>query len=159
MMSGCAAIAQAADSGQISALPFADSDNPNCTSVYATGTGRTVIDCPAGKAFDFCMTRDLVDKAGLITGKVEYFSSSKDNTPHPHDSDSLVLYASETITTVNGTLEFQESGVFNTKTKEFAVINTLMSGSGQFEGYSGKLMVVGYGTNDGEVLWTGKLCQ
>jgi hypothetical protein len=64
--------------------------------------------------------------------------------PHPHDADTSVTAAPATITTTDGVLKLEEHGLFNTKSLEFAGIATVTGGTGKFEGYSGRLMALGY---------------
>ena len=49
-------------------------DRGNCQAVDATAEPRAVVDCPADQGFDFCFTRELTDKAGVIIGRLEVFS-------------------------------------------------------------------------------------
>ena len=125
--------------------------------MYAVTAARTVVDCPAGKGYDFCFTRELKDRANLISGKMAYFSGTMKSVPHPHNADTSVIAAPVTITTADGVLELEEAGVFNTKSLEFAAISTVTGGRGKFKGYSGKLITLGYAK--GNSVWLGTLCR
>lgn len=137
--------------------PLGDAEEPSCQAVYAVASARTVVDCPPEKGFDFCFTRELADQTNLITGQMAYFSGAMKSVDHPHDADTTVIAAPVTITTADGVLELEEHALFNSKTLEFAGIETVTGGTGKFEGYSGKLMDVGYAKGKG--VWMGTLCR
>lgn len=137
--------------------PLGSPENPNCRAVYAVGEVRKVVKCPAGTSFDFCFTRNLVDRGDLITGQLEYFSDPSKGAVHPHDPDTALTFAPMNIVTKQGTLQTHESGVYNPKTKEFSGVAKVVGGTGQFAGYSGKIMSLGYAT--GKALFTGTLCR
>ena len=56
--------------------PMGSGDKANCQSVHAVQEKRVIVDCPAGQNFDFCLTKKMVDRAGVITGHFEYFEDS-----------------------------------------------------------------------------------
>ncbi len=153
----CSVTAIADVRAQQAVSPLGNAEKANCQAVYAVAPDRKVVDCPAGKGYDFCFTRELTDQANLISGQLAYFSGSMKSIPHPHDPDTTVYAAVSTITTTDGILETEEHGLFNGKTLEFAGISTVTDGKGKLEGYSGKLMGIGYAK--GKLLLAGTLCR
>jgi hypothetical protein len=137
--------------------PLGEAEKSNCQAVYAVGAVRKIIDCPKGKGYNFCMTRELTDRTNLITGQLAYFSGAKESVAHPHDPNTSVYAAKVMITTADGVLELKEHGLFDNKTLEFTAISTVAGGTGKFEGYSGKLMCLGYAK--GKVVFMGTLCH
>ena len=137
--------------------PLGDAAEPNCQAVYAVASTRKIVDCPPGKGYTFCFTREVRDQANIISGQLAYFSGPMKSIPHPYDPDTSVIAAPETITTADGVLELEEHGLFNTKSLEFAGIETVTGGTGKFAGYSGKLMGIGYAK--GKAVFMGTLCR
>ena len=137
--------------------PFGVPEKPSCEAVYAVADVRRPVDCPAGEEFTFCATRTLTDQANLISGEITLFAGAKEGITHPHNEDTTVYAAAVKVTTSGGELDLEEQGLFNSKTQEFAGIETVMKGTGKFEGFSGKLIVAGYAEGKGVIL--GTLCR
>ena len=82
------------------------------------------------------MTRELIDKAGVITGRMESAEIS-------HRRYEALYRSSARTLTDEGVLEMAENGIFDTQSKERAGLATLSSGSGSFEAAAGKLATFG----------------
>lgn len=132
-------------------------DRGSCQAVHAVQEPRVVVDCPADQSFDFCFTREMVDKAGIITGRLEFFADPSKGAEIGH-SDNEVLYGGLIrIVTDGGALEMMETGVFDTESKEWVGLSTLSGGTGDFEGATGKLATFGDSESLGMVV--GSVCS
>jgi hypothetical protein len=118
---------------------------------------RVVVDCPADQSFDFCMTRELIDKAGVITGRLEYFENSTMGAEISHAPSEALYSSSARIVTDEGVLEMAENGVFDTQSKEWAGLASLTGGSGAFEGAAGKLAT--FGNAEAMGMFIGTVCS
>ena len=129
-----------------------------CRSVYVIGNTRQIVDCPADQKFDYCITRtSLVDRTGLLTGRLDFFEDSSRGSKHP-DAPSMNLYVGVSkITTEEGVLDLTEHGLFDTDSLEFAGLATITGGTGQLAGYAGT--VANVGNSEGPVQITGTICK
>jgi hypothetical protein len=133
-------------------------DAEECQSVYVVGNARDVVECPADQEFDYCIIRaNLVDRAGLLTGRLEFFEDFDKGSKHPQDASVNLYVAVAKITTEKGTLELLEHGIFDTKSLEFAGLATITDGTGEFAGLAGTLTEIGH--SEGTVLITGTICE
>jgi hypothetical protein len=129
-----------------------------CRSIYVIGNVREIVDCPADQKFDYCITRtSLVDRSGLLTGRLEFFEDSSRGSKHP-DKPSMNLYVGVSkITTQGGVLDLTEYGLFNTESLEFAGLATIIGSTGELAGYTGP--VANVGNSEGPVQITGTICK
>ena len=65
-------------------------DRGNCQAVHAVQEPRVVVDCPADQESDFCFTREMVDRAGIITGRLEYVSDPAKDAEISHSSNEAL---------------------------------------------------------------------
>ncbi len=130
----------------------------DCRAIYVVGNAREIVDCPTDQKFDFCMVRtSLVDRAGLLTGRLEYFEDSSKGSKHPQDPSISVFVGVDKITTEKGVLELAERGIFDSDSSEFASLARITSGTGELAGYAGTLTDIG--NTKGTLLITGTICK
>lgn len=136
----------------------ADANAEECSSIYVIGNARQIVNCPADQKFDYCIIRtSLVDRTGLLTGRLEFFEDSSQGSKHP-DAPSMNLYVGvNRITTERGVLDLTERGVFDTDSLEFAGLATITGGTGELAGYTGT--VANVGNSEGPVQMTGTICK
>ena len=139
-------------------LGAADAWAQDCRPVYAVGTAPNVVDCPAGHESDFCLIRtSLVDRGGLLTGRLEYLEDSSKGSKHPQEP-SLQLYVGVyKITAEQGALEVEEHGIFDSNSLEFAGLGKITGGTGELAGFAGNLTDIG--NAKGTMLITGTMCK
>jgi hypothetical protein len=118
-------------------------DRGNCQAVDATAEPRIVVDCPADQGFDFCFTRELVDRAGVLSGRMEVFSDPTKGAEISHNSNQFIYGAFAKIETDEDVLEMDETGIFDAQSKEWSGLATLTRGAGSFEGATGTLATFG----------------
>lgn len=130
----------------------------DCRPVYVIGSARDVVDCPAGHEADFCLVRSsLVDRGGLLTGRLEYVEDSSKGAKHPQDPSMELYVGASKITTEQGALELEEHGIFDSNSLEFAGLGKVTGGTGELAGFAGTLTDVG--NAKGTVLITGTICK
>ena len=115
----------------------------DCHAIHVIGDKRHVVDCPAGPGFHFCLTRNLIDMNGLLTGRLDFFQDSSKGSKLEQDPTVEALVGIGTITTETGVLEFSETGLSDTKSPKFVGIAQITSGTGDLAGYSGTLLSMG----------------
>jgi uncharacterized membrane protein len=115
----------------------------DCRAIHVIGAKRQVVDCPAGPGFHFCLTRNLIDMNGLLTGRMDFFQDSSKGSKLEQDPTVEALVGIGTITTETGVLEFSETGLSDTKSPKFVGIAQITSGTGDLAGYSGTLISMG----------------
>ena len=128
----------------------------DCHAVHAVGGKRQVVDCPAGSGFDFCLTRNLIDLNGLLTGRLDYFQRSSEGSILEQNPAIQVYVGFDTITTEEGALEFSETGLSDTKSRKFVGIAEVTNATGDLAGYSGTVVSMG---DPGGLLTTGTICK
>lgn len=130
----------------------------DCRPVYAVGTAPNVVDCPAGHESDFCLVRTtLVDRGGLLTGRLEYVEDSSKGAKHHQDPSVQLYVGAYKITTERGSLEVQEHGLFDSNSLEFAGLGKIARGAGELAGFAGNLTDIG--NAKGTMLITGTICK
>jgi hypothetical protein len=130
----------------------------NCRSVYVISNVRDVVDCPADRGADFCIVRtSIVDRGGLLTGRLEYFEDSSKGAKHPDDPSMELYVGVSEITTEQGTVEVEERGIFDTNSLEFAGLGKVKGGTGELAGYSGTLTSTGNAKGTGQI--EGTICK
>jgi hypothetical protein len=135
-----------------------NADAEECRSVHVVGNARDVVECPADQEFDYCILRtNLVDRAGLLTGRLEFFEDFDKGSKHPQDASVNLYVAVARITTEKGALELLERGIFDTNSLEFAGLATITGGTGELAGFTGTLTEIG--NSEGTVLITGSMCE
>jgi hypothetical protein len=145
-------------SATLLALGGSDARAADCRSIYVIGNARQVVDCPTDQKFDFCLIRtSLVDRAGLLTGRLEYFEDSSKESKHPQDPSISLYVGVNKITTDKGVLEFTERGLFDSDSLEYAGLAAITGGNGELAGYAGT--VTDIGNAKGTVLITGTICK
>jgi hypothetical protein len=136
----------------------AHAEAEDCRSVHVVGNARNVVDCPADQNFDYCIVRTtLVDRAGLLTGRLEFFEDFDKGSKHPQDSSMNLYAAVAKITTEKGVLELAEHGIFDTNSLEFAGLARITGGTGEMAGFAGT--VTNIGNSEGTLLITGTICK
>ena len=137
--------------------PMDGNAQAGCQSVHAVLAKREIVDCPADQGFDFCFTREVVDQAGVLTGRLEFFADSSGDTKLQHAPDQILYTAVTQIVTDSGVVQKEESGVFDTKSKDWAGLSKISGGTGQFEGATGNL--ASFGNAKGTGLEIGTICK
>jgi hypothetical protein len=137
--------------------PMGSGDKANCQSVQATQEPRVIVDCPGDQVFDFCFTREMVDQAGIISGRMEYFSDPSKagvlkDAPHQEQYHGVI-----NIVTESGVLQMEEKGIWDSASKDWAGLSTVLGGTGDFEGATGKF--ASFGNTDGGGLVMGTICH
>ena len=133
------------------------SDKANCQSVHAVQEKRMHMSCPAEQSFDFCITRNMVDRAGVITGYIEYFSDSSKETKLQHAPGQIQYSGTVKYVTKSGVLRVDENGIWDSTTEDYAALVTISGGTGDFEGATGKLAAFGNSRAAGMVI--GTICK
>ncbi len=139
------------------ASPMGNSEAANCRSVHAVLQKRVIVDCPAGQAFDFCFTREVVDSAGLLTGRMEFFSDPSKEAKIEHAPGQLRFYGTIKVVTASGELRKEENGILDIKSKDWAGLSTITGGTGDFEGATGNL--ASFGNVNGTGMQIGTICR
>ncbi len=137
--------------------PMGSGDKANCQSVYAVQEKHVIVDCPAGQNFDFCLTKKMVDRAGVITGHFEYFEDSSKATKLQHAPGQNQYTGAIKYVTESGVLRGEESGISDRITRDYAGLATISGGTGDFEGATGKLAAFGNSRAAGMVI--GTICK
>jgi hypothetical protein len=137
--------------------PLRGSDKGNCQSVHAVIGKQVVMDCPSGQVFDFCFTRELADRAGVITGKLEYFSNPERAAKLQHAPDQEQYNGTINIVTKSGVLQMEENGIIDSTTRDWAGLSAISGGTGDFEGATGRLATLGNAGGGGIVI--GTICK
>ncbi len=137
--------------------PMAAGDRDGCRSVHAVLKKREIVECPADQAFEFCFTREVVDQAGLLTGRIEFFSDPSKEAKLQHAPGRILYHGVTKTVTASGTLRAEEFGVFDTKTKDWSGLSEISGGTGDFEGATGNL--ASFGNAKGTGLEIGTVCQ
>ncbi len=132
-------------------------DAANCVSVHAVQEDRVVVDCPADQTFDFCFTRNTVDRAGMITGRMEFYSDPSKEAKIQHSPDQIQYNGMINIITDSGVLEMEENGIWDSSSKHWAGLSTITGGRGDFEGATGKL--ASFGRSDAAGMVIGTICK
>jgi hypothetical protein len=115
----------------------------DCRPIHVIGAKRQVVECPAGPGFHFCLTRNLIDMNGLLTGRLDFFQDTSKGSKLEQDPTVEALVGIGTITTETGVIEFSETGLSDTKSPNFVGIVQITSGTGDLAGYSGSLISMG----------------
>ena len=137
--------------------PMDVGDGSNCKAVHAVQEKRVIVDCPAGQVYDFCFTRKMADRAGVITGQLEYFSDPTKEMKLQHAPDQLQYGGVINIVTQSGVLRMEENGIVDFKSKHWAGLSTVSGGTGDFEGATGKL--ASFGRIDAAGMVNGTICR
>ncbi len=137
--------------------PMGGSDKANCQSVHAVQEKRVIVDCPAGQIFNFCFTRKMVDRAGVITGHIEYFSDPSKEAKLQHAPGQTQYSGAVKYVTKSGVLRVEENGISDRKSMDYAALVTISGGTGDFEGATGKLAAFGNTRAVGMVI--GTICK
>ncbi len=137
--------------------PMDVGNGSNCTAVHAVQEKRVVVDCPAGQIYDFCFTRKMEDRAGMITGQMEYFSDPTKEAKLAHAPDQLQYGGTINFVTDSGVLRMEENGIVDFKSKHWAGLSTVSGGTGDFEGATGKL--ASFGRIDAAGMVIGTICR
>jgi len=137
--------------------PMRGSDKANCQSVHAVQEKSVIVDCPAGAQFDFCFTRKMVDRAGVITGHMEYFSDPYKQAALEHARDQAQYSGTVKYVTESGVLQLEENGIFDLTGKDYAGLVRIFGGTGDFEGATGQLASFGNDRATGMVM--GTICK
>ena len=145
----------AAENGVVS--PMAAGDRSGCRSVHAVLQEREIVECPADQAFEFCFTRQVVDQAGWLTGRMEFFSDPSKEAKLQHAPGRIVYHGVTKLVTTSGVLRAEEIGVFDTKTKDWSGLSEISGGTGDFKGATGNL--ASFGNAKGIGLEIGTICQ
>lgn len=128
----------------------------DCHAIHVVGGKRQVVDCPAGPGFHFCLTRNLIDMNGLLTGRLDSFQDSSKGSKLAQDPTVEVSVGVGTITTETGVMELSETGLSDTKSPKFVGVARITNGTGDLAGYSGSL--VSMGDPEG-MLMIGTICK
>ncbi|MDJ0894587.1 MAG: hypothetical protein QNJ92_05560 [Alphaproteobacteria bacterium] len=137
--------------------PMGGNDQAGCRSVHAVLAKRVIVDCPADQGFDFCFTREVVDQAGVLTGRLEFFTDSSGDAKVQHAPDQVLYNGVTNIVTASGIVRIEESGVFDTTSKDWVGLSKISGGTGQFEGATGNL--ASFGNAKGTGLEIGTICK
>ena len=137
--------------------PMGNGQGANCRSVHAVLQKREIVDCPARQAYDFCFTREVVDRAGLLTGRMEFFSDPSKEAKIEHAPGRLRFHGTVKVVTASGQLRKEENGILDTKSKDWAGLSTITGGTGDFEGATGSL--ASFGNANGTGLEIGTICK
>ena len=137
--------------------PMGVSDESNCKAVEAVQEKRVVVDCPTGQIFDFCFTRSMEDRAGLISGVWEHFADPTKEAKLQHAPDQIQYNGKVNIVTDVGVLRVEENGIWDSKSKQWAGLSTVTGGTGEFEGATGKLAT--YGNSGAAGMVVGTVCR
>lgn len=137
--------------------PMGDSDKANCQSVHAVQEKSVVVDCPAGQIFDFCLTKKMVDRAGVITGHFEYFEDASKVAKLQHAPGQVQYTGAIKYVTESGVLRGEESGISDRISRDYAGLATISGGTGDFEGATGKLAA--FGNSRGVGMLIGTICK
>jgi hypothetical protein len=136
----------------------ASADAADCRPIYVVGNAREIVDCPTDQKFDFCLVRSsVVDRAGLLTGRLEYFEDSSQGSKHPHDPSISLYVGVDKITTEKGVVELAERGLFDADSSEYAGLAKITSATGELTGYTGT--IADTGNTKGTLLITGTICK
>ena len=138
--------------------PMGGRDKANCQSVYAVQEKRVIVDCPAGQIFDFCITKKMVDRAGVITGHFEYFSDPSKEVRLQHAPDRIQYTGAIKYVTKSGVLRGEENGICDRISRDYAGLATISGGTGDFEGATGKLAAFG-NNQTGAGMLIGTICK
>lgn len=136
--------------------PMGGSDKANCQSVHAVQEKRVIVDCPAGQPFDFCITKKMVDRAGVITGQMEYFSDPSKEAKLQHAPGQIQYTGAIKYVTESGVLRGEENGIGD-KSGDYAGLATISGGTGDFEGATGKLAA--FGNSHAAGMLIGTICK
>lgn len=137
--------------------PMADADKANCQSVHAIQEERVIVDCPSDQKFNFCFTRKTVDRAGTITGQMEFFSDPTKEAGLQHAPHQLQYGLVINLVTESGVLQMEENGIWDTESKDWAGLSTISGGTGDFEGATGQLAT--FGNTDAGGMVIGTICK
>jgi hypothetical protein len=137
--------------------PMGGSDKANCQSVHAVQEKKVYVGCPAGQTFDLCFTGKMVDRAGVITGHIEYFEDPSKEAALQHAPGQFQYSGTVKYVTKSGVLRAEENGIWDSKTKDYAGLVTISGGTGDFEGATGKLAAFGNSRGAGMVI--GTICK
>ena len=137
--------------------PMGGGDKANCQSVHADLESRVIVDCPAGQVFDFCFTRKSVDRAGIITGRMEYFSDPSKETKLQHAPHQVQYNGAVKYVTESGVLRLEENGIWDSTSKDWVGLATISGGTGDFEGATGKL--ASFGNTHGAGMAIATICK
>ncbi len=138
--------------------PMGGSDKANCQSVHAVQEKSVIVKCPAGQNFDFCLTKKMVDRAGVITGQFEYFEDSSKVAKLQHAPGQVQYTGAIKYVTESGVLRGEENGISDRITKDYAGLATISGGTGDFEGATGKLAAFG-NNQTGAGMLIGTICK
>ena len=98
----------------------------------------------------------MVDRSGIITGRLEFFADPSKRIEIDHTDDQSLYGGFIRIVTENGDLEMTENGVFDSASTEWAGLSTISGGTGDFEGATGKLAT--FGNAEGPGMVVGSVC-
>ncbi len=138
--------------------PMGSGGKANCQSVHAVQEKSVVVDCPAGQPFDFCLTKKMVDRAGVITGQFEYFEDPSKVAKLQHAPGQIQYTGAIKYVTESGVLRGEESGIYDRISKDYAGLATISGGTGDFEGATGKLAAFG-NNQTGAGMLIGTICR
>ena len=137
--------------------PMGSGGKSNCQSVHAIQETRMRVSCPTEQNFDFCITRKMVDRAGVITGHIEYFEDSSKEAKLQHAPGQIQYSGIVKYVTKSGVLRVEENGIVDSTTKDYAALVTISGGTGDFEGATGRLAAFGNSLAGGMVI--GTICK
>jgi hypothetical protein len=137
--------------------PMGGGDQANCQSVHAVQEQSVIVDCPVGAGFDFCFTRKMVDRSGVITGHMEYFSDPYKQAMLEHAPGQVQYSGTVKYVTESGVLLLEEYGIWDDISRAYAGLVTISSGTGDFEGATGQLASFGNSRAAGMVI--GTICK
>ena len=137
--------------------PMRSGGKANCQSVHAALEKRVIVVCPSEQNFNFCITRKTVDRAGVITGQMEYFEDPSKGAKLQHSPGQMVYGGAVKYVTESGVLRLEENGIFDSTSHDWAGLATISGGTGDFEGATGKLATFGNSRAVGMVI--GTICK
>lgn len=130
----------------------------DCRSIDVIGNAREVVDCPAGHEDDFCIVRtSLVDRSGLLTGRLEYIDYAAKGSKHPQDPSMQLYVGLSKITTDKGTLDIDEYGIFDSDSLEYAGLGKIAGGTGELAGFAGTVTSSGHAKGSSQI--AGTICK